>query len=228
MIRNEPQPGSTPANRQPSPLPAEPPSFSMPSPPPERTDFPSPIVLDSDQLPASFVPMTPASSVGRRQPVSYEANTSGDGTPVIPDSALFGTDSDSEGASSMDTLSTPPPARRHLDQHQRRASGARTHYTGAQVPLPPSTVAGTPRSARVGGSIPPGTPRSLWGGASTAAGVPLPPSTVAGTPWGGSATGVPLPPSTTANTPRWGGSTIGEVSGSKSRPLSRNTQRSVN
>lgn len=225
-MRNEP---NTPANRQPSPLPAEPPSFSMPSPPPEQGDFPSPIVLNSNELPANFVALTrtPLSSASRLQPLSYEGDNSGDGTPVIPNSDLFGTDSDSEGASSLDTLTTPPPVRRHLDRHQRSASRASTHYTGAQVPLPPSTVAGTPRSTRVGGSLAPGTPRSLWGGASTAAGVPLPPSTFAGTPYASSATGgpenMPLPPSTVANTPRWGGSTISE----KSRPSSRNTQRSV-
>lgn len=220
--RNEPH--GTPANRQPTLLPAEPPSFSAPSPPPEPSDFPSPIVLDSNELPANFVATTytPRPSFTQVQPGRSEANTSGDAPPVIPDSALYDTDSDSEGASSLDTLSTPPPVRRHLHQHQRRGSGS-THYTGAQVPLPPSTVAGTPRSTRPGGTLPSGTPRS-WGGASTAAGVPLPPST-----WAGSAHGDPenmlLTPSTATNTPRWGGSTIG-ASGSKNRPSSRNTQRS--
>ena len=212
---------STPAtNRHPAPLPSEPPSFSMPSPPPEQADFPQPIVLDSNELPPNFVPMgyTPAPTFAQLQPTNNE-DTSGDGPPVIPDSALFGTDSDSEGASSLDTLTTPPPTRRHLDQHQRGASDAGTHYTGAQVPLPPSTVAGTPRSAWLGGST-----------AGGAAQVPLPPSTVAGTPrsvWGGaSAAGMP-PPSIAASTPRWGGSTIGKTPGNKSRSSSKNTRHVV-
>ena len=60
----------------------------MPSPPPEQIDFPSPIVLNSNELPANFVALTrtPASSASRLEPLSYEANNSGDGrvhtTPV--------------------------------------------------------------------------------------------------------------------------------------------------
>ncbi|KAF8627816.1 hypothetical protein AX15_004240 [Amanita polypyramis BW_CC] len=236
-IPNEPPQLNTPAtNRQPSPLPAEPPSFSLPSPPPEQASFPAPIVLDSNELPPNFVPMsyTPGPSFVQLQPTNNEANTSGDGPPVIPDSALFGTDSDdSENASSLDTLTTPPHTWRQLDRSQSRASDAGTHYTGVQVPLPPSTVAGTPRSAWLGGTS-----------AGGAARVPLPPSTIAssprltreGTNVAGAANvgfniagleGVPLPPSAAANTPRWGGFTIGKTPGSKSRSSSRSTKRAV-
>ncbi|KAM6502177.1 hypothetical protein JOM56_002154 [Amanita muscaria] len=166
---------STPSRGQPSPLPAEPPNFPSSSSPPEQTEFPSPIVLSSDQLPAHFVPMsyTPATAYTQLQPANEEADSSGDGPPVIPDSALFGTDSseDSEGASSMDTLTTPPTMQRPLDQqHRRGASVASSHHSASQAP---------------------GTPR--WGGSTAggAAQVPLPPSTIASnTPrWDGTSIG---------------------------------------
>ncbi|KAF8629127.1 hypothetical protein AX17_005713 [Amanita inopinata Kibby_2008] len=234
----------TPAtSSQPMPLPAEPPSFSNSS--PEDSEFPTPIVLDTNELPPNFVAMsyTPGPTSAILEPVN-----SGEGPPVIPDSALFITDSeDSEGASSLDTLTTPPLLRRQLGHHQRTASAVGSQRNAAQVPLPPSTLAGTPRSTRRGASttdgpaqvpLPPstvaGTPKSTWGGTSTlggAANMPLPPSTIAGTPYlessvAGAENG-PLPPSTTANTPRWGGSTVSKTSGSRSRPLSRTTNRTV-
>ncbi|KAK2467860.1 hypothetical protein APHAL10511_000155 [Amanita phalloides] len=228
-IANESTRISTPAGRLPAPLPAEPPSLSMPSPPPERSEFPSPIVLNSNELPPNFVAMnyTPGSSFAQFRPMSNEGNTSSDGPPVIPDSALFGMDSeDSEG--SMDTLTTPPPDRRRIDLHETRSSSRNSHYGGART----SSVVGTPRSARVAAQVPlppstiAGTPKSTRGGASGvgAAGIPLPPSTVAGTP-SAVGEGVSLP--TAPNTSRWGGS-MGKIAGNKSRSSSRSTRRTAN
>ena len=155
-------------NRQPTPLPSEPPNLSSSSHAPQQPEFSSPIVLNMDQLPPNFVPMgyTPASTYAPLQPIQEAANASSDGPPVIPDSALFGAGSseDSDGGSSVETLTTPPILQRHLgqQQQQRRASNAGSHFStshgpgsshwggstvggAAQVPLPPSTVANTPR-----------------------------------------------------------------------------------
>ncbi|PFH52078.1 hypothetical protein AMATHDRAFT_2557 [Amanita thiersii Skay4041] len=222
---------STPAaNRHPAPLPAEPPSFSDA---PSSPEYPTPVVLTSNQLPANFIPMsyTPAPADARLPPLN-EGN-SGDGSPVIPDSALFSTDSEgSEGATSSDTLTTPPSRR-----YNRGTPGGSSHFTAAQVPLPPSTIAGTPHStwrgvSTAGGAaqipLPPstaaGTPKPAW---PSNPNMPYPPSIGAGTPWAGSSTmggaeNVFLP-STATDTPRWGGSVASKTPSNKSRPLSRST-----
>ncbi|KAF4563444.1 hypothetical protein EYR40_006824 [Pleurotus pulmonarius] len=150
----------------------------------------TPIVLADGQLPAFFVPttFTPAVPQHNLLPPLFEAtggtgsgmpgglNYPDSGAPVIPDGSLRRANLDESTSSSSsdsldsdaNTLTTPPP----------RSRTPLTSYTGtsrlsaAGVPLPPSTVSGTPRT----------NASYLYNTGPSAAGVPLPPSTVSGTP----------------------------------------------
>ncbi|KAF8893908.1 hypothetical protein BD779DRAFT_1504084 [Infundibulicybe gibba] len=149
------------------PMPAEPIVPPPPAAPASNHENATPIILSSGRLPPGFMPMgyTPSAHSEQFLPPLTEFDhhdpmpgeyidphppTPNNEPPVIPDRGLYGPGSDDDAvssgiSSSADTLTTPPA------RYQAMARANPT-YTGsslaraAGVPLPPSTVHGTPRS----------------------------------------------------------------------------------